>query len=76
VRLLRRRRPRGEEAEEEDVGVKRENYPPLPYLYYGAVDVGTVVVLHYPDRFGRHRHMVARRGAAVLVTVPLGQLWQ
>jgi hypothetical protein len=31
-------------------GKKRE-LPPLPYLYRGAVVVGTVVVLHYPDHF-------------------------
>jgi hypothetical protein len=31
-------------------GKKRE-LPPLPYLYRGTVVVGTVVVLHYPDRF-------------------------
>jgi hypothetical protein len=31
-------------------GKKRE-LPPLPYLYRRAVVVGTVVVLHYPDRF-------------------------
>jgi hypothetical protein len=31
-------------------GKKRE-LPPLPYLYRGTVVMGTVVVLHYPDRF-------------------------
>jgi hypothetical protein len=31
-------------------GKKRE-LPPLPYLYRGAVVVGTMVVLHYPNRF-------------------------
>jgi hypothetical protein len=30
---------------------KKQELPPLPYLYRGAVVVGTVVVLHYPDRF-------------------------
>jgi hypothetical protein len=30
-------------------GKKRE-LPPLPYLYRGTAVVGTVVVLHYPDR--------------------------
>jgi hypothetical protein len=29
---------------------KSEELPPLPYLYRGAVVVGTVGVLHYPDR--------------------------
>jgi hypothetical protein len=31
-------------------GKKRE-LPPLLYFYRGVVVVGTVVVLHYPDRF-------------------------
>jgi hypothetical protein len=53
-------------------GGKKRKLPPLPYLYHGAVVVGVVVVLHYPDRFGRHRHVVARHGAAVSVTVQLG----
>jgi hypothetical protein len=30
---------------------KKRDLPPLPHLYRGAVVVGTVVVLHYPDRF-------------------------
>jgi hypothetical protein len=51
---------------------KKRKLPPFPYLYCGAVFMGTVVVLHYPDRFGRHRHVVARRGAVVPVTMPLG----
>jgi hypothetical protein len=34
--------------------------PPLPYLYQGPVVVGTVVVLHYADRFCRG---VTRGGA-------------
>jgi hypothetical protein len=55
---------------------KKRKLPPLPYLYHGAVVVGMVVVLHYPDRFCGHRHVVAHRGAAVLITVPLRQLWQ
>jgi hypothetical protein len=76
VQLVRRRRARGEGAEEEEgVGVKRKELPPLPYLYHGAAVVGAVVVLHYPDRYCDHRHVVAPRGAAVPVTVPLGQLW-
>jgi hypothetical protein len=57
------------------VGVKRKELPPLPYLYREAVVVGVVVVLHYPDSYCDHRHMEAHRGAAVPVTVPLGQLW-
>jgi hypothetical protein len=73
--LVRQRRVRGEGAEEEEgVGVKNESYPRSPI--YIARLVGTVVVLHYPDHFCEHRHVVAHRGAAVLVTVPLGQLWQ
>jgi hypothetical protein len=76
-RLVRRRIARGGGAEEEErVGVKRGELPPLPYLYRGAAVVGMVVVLHYPDRFYKHRHVVARRGAAVPITVPLRQLWQ
>jgi hypothetical protein len=55
--LVRRMSAIGREAEEEeDVGVKRASYPPLPYLYRGMVVVGVVVVFHYPDRFcGRSR---------------------
>jgi hypothetical protein len=30
---------------------KRGELPPLPYLYRRVSVVGTVVVLHYPDRF-------------------------
>jgi hypothetical protein len=30
---------------------KKQELPLLPYLYRGAVVVGTVVVLHYADRF-------------------------
>jgi hypothetical protein len=75
--LLRWRRARGEGAEEEErVRVKRGELPPLPYLYHRVAVVGTVVVLHYPNRYCEHRHVVAHRGAAVPVTVPLGQLWQ
>jgi hypothetical protein len=77
VRLVRRRRARGEGVEEEErVGVKSQKLPLLPYLYRGDAVVGMVVVLHYPVRFCEYHHVVARRGAAVLVTVPLGQLWQ
>jgi hypothetical protein len=54
---------------------KERELPPLPYLYRRDAVVGTTVVLHYPDRFCEHRHVVAHRGAAVPVTVPLGQLW-
>jgi hypothetical protein len=76
-RLVQRRRARGGGVEEEErVGVKRGDLPPLPYLYHGAVVVGMVEVLHYPDRFCKHRHVVARRGVAAPVTVPLRQLWQ
>jgi hypothetical protein len=32
---------------------KKGELPPLPYLYRGAVAVGTVGVLHYPDHFCR-----------------------
>jgi hypothetical protein len=67
-----RRRRRGRRKS----GGKKQELPPLPYLYRGAVIVGTVVMLHYPDRSCEHRHMVARRGAAVPITVPLSQLWQ
>jgi hypothetical protein len=62
--------------EEERVRLKRGELPPLPYLYRRAAIVGTVVVLHYPNRYCEHRHMVAHRGAAVPVTMLLGQLWQ
>jgi hypothetical protein len=57
------------------VGVKRKELPPLPYLYRGAAVMGTVVVLHYPDRYCEHHHVEAYRGAAVPITVPLGQSW-
>jgi hypothetical protein len=30
---------------------KKGELPPLPYLYRRAAVVGTVVVLHYPNRF-------------------------
>jgi hypothetical protein len=30
---------------------KKQELPPLPYLYRGAADMGRVVVLHYPDYF-------------------------
>jgi hypothetical protein len=49
------------------VRVKRGELPPLPYLYRRAAVVGTVVVLHYPDRYCEHRHVAAHRGAAVPV---------
>jgi hypothetical protein len=61
VMVVRWRRARGFGPEEEEgVGVKNESYPPLPYLYQGPVVVGTVVVLHYADRFCRG---VTRGGA-------------
>jgi hypothetical protein len=46
-------------------GKKRELHP-LPYLYRGAVVVGTVVVLHYPDRFcgGSPRGGASRGGGS------------
>jgi hypothetical protein len=66
VRLLRWRRARGEGAEEEErVRVNRGELPPLPYLYRRAAVVGMVVVLHYPDRYCEHRHVVAHHRAAV-----------
>jgi hypothetical protein len=33
---------------------------------------GCGVVFHYPDSYCERRHMVAHQGAAVPVTVPLG----
>jgi hypothetical protein len=68
--------PRRRRSGRRKSGGKKPELPPLPYLYRGAAVVGTVVVLHYPDRFCKHRHLVARHGAAVPVTVPLRQLWQ
>jgi hypothetical protein len=62
--------------EEEGVGGKRLELPPLPFLYRGTAVVEHNHRAHDPDRFCKRRHVVARRGAAVLVTVPLRQLWQ
>jgi hypothetical protein len=43
--------------EEEGVGVKRKELPPLPYLYHETEVMGVVVVFNYPDRFcGRSPH--------------------
>jgi hypothetical protein len=60
---------------------KRGELPPLPYLYRGVVVVGTVGVLHYPDRScrsspcggmmwgGGSNNRATRRIMAVIVAV-------
>jgi hypothetical protein len=56
-------------------GGKKIELPLLPYLYRGTAVVEHYNRAHDPDRFCKRRHVVARRGAAVPVTVPLCQLW-
>jgi hypothetical protein len=55
---------------------KERELPPLSYLYRGAAVVEHYHRAHDPDRFCKHRHVVAHRGAVVPITMPLGQLWQ
>jgi hypothetical protein len=69
--------PRKKRAQEEEgVGGKKVELPPLPYLYRGAAVVEHYHRAHDPDRFCQYRHVVACCEAAVRITVPLGQLWQ
>jgi hypothetical protein len=56
-------------------GGKKKRVTPAPLFISWGCGRGRGVVLHYPDRYCNHRHVVAHRGAAVPVTVPLGQLW-
>jgi hypothetical protein len=53
-------------------GGKKIKLPPLPYLYRGTAVVEHYHLAHDPNRFCKSRHVVAHRGAAVPVTVPLG----
>jgi hypothetical protein len=71
--VLTEESPRKKRAEEEEgVGGKKVELPPLPYLYRGATVVEHYHRAHDPDRSCQYRHVVARRGAAVCITVPLG----
>jgi hypothetical protein len=67
-----KRKRQGSGGRRRHYGVKRASLPPPPYLYCGTRVMGIVVVLHYPDRLGGKSPLAARSGAAVPITVPLG----
>jgi hypothetical protein len=51
---------------------KKEKFTPAALFIYRRVGVVGVVVLHYPTVSAVIRHVAARSGVAVSVTMPLG----
>jgi hypothetical protein len=74
---VRQKRTRGEGAEEEEgVGIKSESYPRSPIYTAGRWSWVWWECSTTPTVSAEDRHMVARCGVVVPVTVPLGQLWE